>query len=403
MKKQFISGSVLLASIGSIAAQGLYDIAPNIDAQESLPIKWTAGFNVGWDDNFAALSGQDESIAFAHAYIGASLVNITPQTTWDVYANVGARVNIDAPSNIGDDVDPQFRLGFNWAHRVSERLRFSSRNHVGYETEPDFDTGFGGDSAAGQYFVYSSDNAVGYRWTERLATYTGVRFNGIIFEEDFFEDNDRFIYGFYNNFRYSLNQQTVLTLGYRYSRTSTEGSAGDSTNQFITGGVEHRFSPTSVLTLRAGTQIRDVDGGDSSTNPFIEGALRTQLSERFSIRSFVRYSVEDFGSSFEGFTFDTNRALRFGVTGNYQVSPKLSVHGGVNYIRTEFEDGRSVVGGPDPSDFDQDVINLNAGFSYAIRNGLFLTGNYNWSESDSDEGFRSFNRNRASLGVRVDF
>ena len=91
------------------------------------------------------------------------------------------------------------------------------------------------------------------------------------------------------------------------------------------------------------------------------------------------------------------------MTGNYQVSPKLSVHGGVNYIRTEFEDGRSVVGGADPSDFDQDVINLNAGFSYAIRNGLFLTGNYNWSESDSDEGFRSFNRNRASLGLRVDF
>ncbi len=41
MKKQFIAGTVLLASLGLASAQGLYDIAPNDDAKESSPLKWT--------------------------------------------------------------------------------------------------------------------------------------------------------------------------------------------------------------------------------------------------------------------------------------------------------------------------------------------------------------------------
>ena len=61
-----------------------------------------------------------------------------------------------------------------------------------------------------------------------------------------------------------------------------------------------------------------------------------------SIRSFARYSVEDYGTSFDGFTFDTNSTLRVGVSADYVISPQLTLQAGANVIMMDMEDGRSV-------------------------------------------------------------
>ena len=168
------------------------------------------------------------------------------------------------------------------------------------------------------------------------------------------------------------------------------------------------------MALKAGVQIRDVDGGDNSTNPFLEAAIRTQVNEQLSFRAFARYSVEDFGTSFIGSTYDNNSTLRLGLTANYVVSPVLSLHGGVNFIQNDFEDGRftnGLAGGPD--DLDQDLINLFVGFTYKINDGVYLTGSYNFTDSDASGGpapvagfdtadSRTYTRNNANLGVRFE-
>ena len=414
MKKQIFTGAITLAAIGAVSAQGLYDVAPNDEAKESLPIKWSAGVSVTYDDNVTPTvqggSGfEDESISI-NAYVGASFVSVTPQTTWDVYARVGGIFYVDELEAAGsDDIFGQGRLGVNWAHRVSERLRFSSRNYVAYELEPDFNQGITTDRQLGEYLNYQSDNAVGYRWSERFATYTGIRVSGIVFDDDF-DGNDRFTYGAYNQFRYRATEQTVWTLDYRYNETDSDGTAGDSTNQFITLGVEHRYSPNSVLAVKAGVQIRDVDGGDDSNSPFVEAAIRTRVNEQFSFRAFARYSVEDFGTSFADHTFDTNNTLRIGFTANYIVSHRLSLNAGLNYIRLDQEDGRFIFG-PDVDDFEQDIINLFVGFSYKLQENVFLTGSYNFTDSDGSGGeptgniadSRTYNRNRVTLGIDVEF
>jgi len=166
-----------------------------------------------------------------------------------------------------------------------------------------------------------------------------------------------------------------------------------------------------VLALKAGAQIRDVDGGDSGTSPYFEAAVRTRVNEQFNLRAFTRYSVEDFGTSFFNNTFDNNNTLRIGVTGTYAVSPVLSLNAGVNYIRNDFEDGRFTGpgAGADPSDLEQDLINLFVGFSYKINDGAYLTGSYNFTDSDASGGpagaadSRTYDRNNVSLGVRFDF
>jgi len=403
-----------LLAVGAVSAQGLYDIAPNDDAEESSPIKWNAGISFGYDDNvnpttLAGSPGFEDDVTFVNAYVGASLVTITPQTTWNVFARVGGTYYFDAPASLNsDDIFGQARLGVNWAHRVSERLRFSSRNYIAYELEPDYNYGFAVDREVGEYLHYQSDNAVGYRWSERFATYTGFKVRGLDYQDDL-SGNDRLIYSVYNQFRYRASEQTVWTFDYRYSWTEAEGSASNSTNHYITAGIEHRFSPNSVLALKAGAQLRDVDDGDSSSSPFFEAAIRTRVNEQFSVRSFVRYSIEDYGTSFAGFTYDTNNTLRVGVSADYIVSPDLTLHAGLNYIMIGMEDGRRTTPGVNPSDLDQDLINLYLGFSYKVNDGVYVTGSYNWSNSDASGGLgtasaaRSYERNRVSLGVRVEF
>ncbi len=413
MKKQLFTGAITLAAIGAVSAQGLYDVAPNDDAKESLPIKWSAGATLSYDDNVTPTvqsgPGFEDDATSINAYVGAAFVSVTPQTTWDVYARVGGIFYFDEPEASGNDVFGQGRVGANWAHRVSERLRFSSRNYVAYELEPDFTQGVTTDRQVEEYLHYQTDNAVGYRWTERLATYTGVRLRGIEFDDDF-DGNDRFIYSLYNQFRYSASEQTIWTLDYRYSKTDASGAASDSTNQFVTLGVEHRYSPNSVFAVKAGVQIRDVDGGEDSSNPFLEAAVRTRVNQQFSFRAFARYSVEDYGTSFGNHTFDTNNTLRIGLTGNYEVSPKLTLNAGLNYIQTDQEDGR-FLNGQSVDDLDTDLINLFVGFSYQLNQGVYLTGSYNFTDSDASGGeptggtaaSRTYDRNRVSLGVNVEF
>ena len=39
--------------------------------------------------------------------------------------------------------------------------------------------------------------------------------------------------------------------------------------------------------------MRDVENGSSGNNPYVEGSFRTAVNSQFSLRSYVRYGVED--------------------------------------------------------------------------------------------------------------
>jgi hypothetical protein len=216
-------------------------------------------------------------------------------------------------------------------------------------------------------------------------------------------DNDRTLFSLYNQFRYRASEQTVWTLDYNYSETDSSGTASDSTNQFITLGTEHRFSPTSVLAVKAGMQLREVDEGEDENAPFAEAAIRTRMNDQLSIRSFARYSIEDYGTSFENFTYDNNTTLRVGVSTDYMISPDLTLQAGVNVIMMDMQDGRSSPPGLDVPDAQTDLLNLYLGFSYRVNDVFYLTGSYNWTDSDSDLEDRTYDRNRVSLGLRAEF
>jgi hypothetical protein len=361
-----------------------------------------------WDDNTTPGGVFDGDETFSiNPYVGFSFVSVSPQTTLDVYARLGVIYYLDEPNAIGsDDTFGQARVGVNLTHRFNERLRFTSRNFLSYELEPDYSYGFASNRQIGEYLYWQTDNSVGYRWTQRFATYTGFQLTGL--DYDNVANADRFTWTVYNQFRYQLSPQSVLTASYRYSETDSDGVASDSTNQYLLVGLEHRFSPNTILILNTGAQLRDVEGatGNNSTNPYLELALRSQVNTQFSVRGFVRYGVEDY-DSVVGLPalveYDERLTLRVGVSGEYQISPSLSLFGGVNLITTSYESGNFIIGGAPAPDADETLINAYIGASLKLTEYLYGTLTYNFTTSDSDVANRDYDRNRVSVGLRAEF
>ncbi len=408
MKSKFSIALFGLLSAASAAAQGLYYVGS--EAQESLPLKWVVGANLIYDDNVApgTPAGKEDSFAI-NPYVGLSFVNITPQTTWDVYVRLGLVYYFDQP-DIADssDVNSQSRAGVNMTHRFSERLRFSSRNFIAYELEPDYAYGYASSRQLSEYFYWQTDNSIGFRWTERFATYTGFSLTGADYGD--VDNNDRFTWELYNQLRYQLGPQTVLTQDYRYAQTSDpDGIGSDATDQYVLLGVEQRFSPNTIGILRAGAQFRSVENGDDTTAPYVELAVNSQVNQQFSVRAFTRYSMENYdtirGTPGGLAEFSDRSTLRFGLSSEYAISPMFSLFGGVDYIPASFESGNIVSGGvPGPvGDFDEDIFNAYIGVSVKFNDFLTGTASYNYTDSSSDFPDQSYDRNRISVGLSAEF
>ena len=203
----------------------------------------------------------------------------------------------------------------------------------------------------------------------------------------------------------------MLTTDYRYAHTMGDGQSSDANDQYILIGAEHRFSPNTIGIIRAGIQLHEVDGGDSSNSPYMELALNSQVNQQFSVRAFTRYGIENYDNirndPSTGFAvqFDDRETLRIGVSSEYVITPAFSVFGGVDYIPSNFNQGQVLppnVSGP-VGDYSEDLINAYIGLSMKINDYLTGTLSYNYTHQDSDFAGETYNRNRVSIGVSTEF
>ena len=409
MKCKLSVGICSFVFVVSASAQSLYHVGS--EAQNSIPLKWVVGASVFYDDNVnAGYSGDQDGSMGINPYVGLSFVNITPQTTWDVYARLGLIYYFDAPSNVESE-NSQSRLEANLTHRFDERLRFSSRNFVSYELNPDYSYGYASSAQNGEYFFWQTDNSLGYRWTERLGTYTGIVLRGVTYADSDNSDNDQITWEGYNQFRYQFGPQTVVTFDYRYAETYGGGNSSDYSDQFVLLGAEHRFSPNTIGIVRAGAQFRNVTDGDDYSSPYVEFGLNTQVNQQLKVRAYARYGLEGYSNvQFDPIAglveYNDARALRLGFTSEYAISSKFSIVGGIDYLPTSYENGQSLsnplfLGKID--DLDQNIFNANIGVSMKINELLTGTLSYNFTDSSSDSDDEDYTRNRINLGVSAQF
>jgi hypothetical protein len=406
MKISAASTIVSLALLGSATAQNLYYVGQ--EAQESIPLTWNVGANVVWDNNVnpSALPGDlgyEQEQWSINPYVEANLTTITPQSSLNFYSRVGANFYFDDMEAQGsDELTPNIKVGVDYSHSFSERLRFSSRNYLTYEMEPEYAYGLSTDRGIDPYFYYSTDNSIGYRWTERVGSYTGLAFTGYLDDTGY---ADRSSWAIYHQMRYQLTQRAVWTGMYRFEQWS--GDASDSTNHFLTTGIEYRMSQNSVFVGNVGVQIRDVDDGDSSTSPYLDASIRTNINSRFSIRGFARYSMEDYDSiQFIGATpyeYSDQQVFRLGVTGDYKLSPRLTGYGGVDFVHTAYDSGFEI-GGPATDDGRaSDLMNVYIGLRAKFTDQLSGQCSINYTDSVSDFERDDYDRLRLSAGVNYSF
>ena len=405
MKYKITTGILSALAVAAAQGGGLYNV-PN-DTIEAIPLTWSVGISAIYDDNTTpgpAATDGDETFSI-NPYVGVSFISVTPQTTWEVYARLGIVYYLDEPAAAGtDDTYGQARIGANMAHSFNERLRFTTNNFLSYELEPDYSYGFATNRQTGEYLFWQTDNNIGYRWTDRFATISGFQLTGLDYDSSV-PSSDRFTWTVYNQLRYQISPQTIITGSYRYSQTDGNGFATDSTNQYLLVGLEHRFTPNTIAIVNVGAQFRDVDGisGDQSTNPYLEANLRTQVNTQFTVRSFVRYGVEDYDTVFGVNQFDERLTLRVGVSGTYEVSQKLSLYGGVDLVNTNFDSGRNVNSGTSIGSADETLVNAYIGASLNFTDILTGSLTYNFTNADSDLAGRSYDRNRVTVGVSAEF
>lgn len=388
--------SVVL-SIGMAGAQGLY---VGKEVEESLPIKWSAGVSAIWDDNVAA-SENAEAAYSINPYIGAIYALNNPQTTIDLSARVGFINYFDKPTIVEDELSGNGRIGLDITHNISSRTRWVSRNYVSQELEPQYAYGLSSARASAAPSVYvTSDQSIGYKFTERFGTYTGIGYTSLMTDGG---ASDRDSYSFYQTGRYQLDQTRTATTEYRYvAWTGGEGS-GDSTNHYITGGLEWRFNPLSILISKVGLQLRDVDGGESSSAPYIESAINTSVNSRFNIRGFVRYSLEDYGNFINGVDYGKQSVFRLGGSSEYELTPRFSVIDGIDLIVNGFDEGKATGTAKVKNGSSELTANAYVGTRVKIQDSLSTDFTVNYTDAVSDFAKRGYDRWRVSVGINYTF
>ncbi|MFC4993729.1 outer membrane beta-barrel protein [Rubritalea tangerina] len=383
---------------GSLAAQGIFNVSPNDGITESLPLEFNAKLNFGYDDNVTPTvrANRGDSASYTSLSVGANYLNLGPQTNVDFNIKLGILHYLDNVENSQvKDTYSDSRGLLNISHNVSERLRFSTRNYVFYGLEPDYTYGAVNDRTNDEYLFFSTDNSVGYKWTERLGTYTGVKYDTLNYDSND-SRNDRQNFTAYNQFRYVLSPQAVGTLDYRYRFTDVKGGL-DSDNHKVLVGTEYRINRTAVLVAKAGVQYRKVKTRDAQTDPTFEVGYQQRVNNQFRVRGSIAYDVNDYGTSFFGSNFENNRAFRFSLAGDYHLSQQLFFTGGVNYVANEYYGGR-------PDD-EVDVFNCHIGATYQFIDNFSANVHYNYTNSNDagDTLARDYDRNRVQAGLTYTF
>ena len=400
MNKHFFLSSLALILANSSPAQSLFYIE---ESEEPFPLEWVAGADMIYDDNILP-GGDTKDASFAiNPSIALSSRATTPQTVWDIKGLLGFIYYFDKPIGAGgDDINSQSRVTADLLHNFSERVRFVNHSLVAYELEPTYSYGYATSRVLGAYTTWSTDNAVGYRFTERIGNYFGCRLTNTTYSDA--EDNDRFNWELYSQFRYQLSPQTVLTPEYRYSQLESSGAASDSTNHYFTFGGEREFSSNLKGVASAGLQYREVDQGDSSSSPYLQIAINAQVNKDFTVRAYTRYGIEAYDTVIGPVEFDDKRTLRIGLSSDYAISQSLSLKGGVDYIPSSFEKGRSLTGNPGSiSDRYENLLNAYVGLTVEINDIFSISSFYNYTNSSSDVSGRSYDRNRISVGANAKF
>jgi hypothetical protein len=389
--------AILSCSFGLTVAhgQGLLSIGATRDYEDTIPFSVTVASSVGWDSNMNSSSVDEHESGYWQN--GVSIYY--PMGDKRNHLNLGAHYSniwYFDPAEGSDEFYNNARFTLDFVRQISPRLLISDSFYIAYETEPDFLVGASINRRTSQYLYGYNNLSVSYAWTPRFSTVTGYTITGIWYEDDDLDGNDALTHTISQQFRYSLSRTTTATLDYRFQVVDYDNNpTADSTSHFVLAGVDHSFSPNLAGSIRGGAQFRSYDGppGDR-TEPYGEAALNYRVGKDTTLRWFHFLGMDD--SELAGFA--SGYSYRTGLTLEQRLADRLTGHLSLQYVYQEFSD--SPIGAPDQED---NTFAGSVGLDYRLWRNIGLNASYWYTNVDSDNPFREYERHRVSFGVTATF
>jgi hypothetical protein len=203
---------------------------------------------------------------------------------------------------------------------------------------------------------------------------------------------NRFSHLFSQQFKYAISERNKLVAEYRYRNTLYERQGADFRSHFALIGLDRAWSERSTVGLRGGAEFYSSEREDNVA-PTFEATLAHQVSDKTSVNGYATLGFD--GAELGNFT--SRYSYRAGASATHQVTERLRLNGGLNYVYSEFdaeEAGGSV---------DENEVNATAGIGYNITDSMAVNASYSYTLLTSDNDLRDYDRNRVFLGLSASF
>lgn len=212
--------------------------------------------------------------------------------------------------------------------------------------------------------------------------------------------------------RWRFQPDTVGVLGYQYGQTdysrkdllapgsALTGESRDSRSHYVFAGADHTFNPQLNGAIRGGAQFIDYVNAvppamEDDVAPYVDANMTWTYNPGSTMQAGIKYSrvaTDVVGSIANDPTMD-QQATTFYTAINHRITPKVT--GSLNGM---FQNGAFQGGSADGMAEQMYMVGLN--LSYQINTFLSAETGYSFDRLDSDDGGRSYSRNRVFLGIR---
>jgi hypothetical protein len=422
---------VSAAGLAALGVAGLHAAAVDGLSRIETSKPWSLKANLRgfYDDNVFTspdkINGQSaeviESVGI-EVRPSATINLISEQTRLSLSYEYGYRWYEDRP---GRSADESHIFDVSLTHDIDQNTSVSFGENFVFAQEPEIV----GDSGTNRRTFRSDLDSI----HNRAFVSVNRRFNSLLsgvfgYQNDLFEYQDSGREGSFSslldrvehkpslNLLYQLSAPTALLLGYQFKNvdfnSSDEIATGISSDRrnsdthYVYGGVNHAFSDDLSLSARAGAQFVSYTGvdtsqanspDDSTTSPYLDLNLNYRYYEGSSLSLGVRNERNQTDLALlaggDGFVLDQETLSIYGSI-NHQLTSKITANVVALYAMNDFGDSVSSLG-------DDDFFSFGAHLSYTINKNLNAELGYNFDDLKSDAGNRSFDRNRAYVGLRA--
>ena len=338
----------------------------------TIPIRLTAGVDMGYDDN-ATLTSNGEGSLFVGENVTLIYDRPAEPTQFNLLGIGRFGQYFDVTRN---DVDGNVTMSL--THNFSTRLSFYASVFAAYQTEPNFRSNVGPENVVADHFYTTDIFSLTYHWSTRFSMITSYTFNRVKYAQaSIGNSQDRFDNTLGEQLQFSLTRRTNLVGEYRFEPINYDTAPLDSTTHFILAGVNHNLTEHLIVHARAGESFRSLENDGSQASPYFESVV-DYTSSNHSLSWTSSYGFES--PTAAGVT--TTKTLRTGLTLTYGLTSRLSSTTSVYYHHDENEGAGA-----------QDSFDLTAGLRYTINKHFTLHLDYNHTTLGSLGSTPGYSRN----------